>query len=82
MEVLGMFEELMRRALEAEIRKIAPRIIYQRLEHDCHTILTDEDMIRLHIDFALEQGDKETFMKLTNQLKELAVKETNNANLK
>lgn len=35
------------------------------------TTVTDEDMIKLHIDIALKNNDREEFNRLTNQLKEL-----------
>lgn len=42
------------------------------LEYRCETVVTDEDMLKIHIDIALENNDKEMFMKLTNQLNEVA----------
>lgn len=50
----------------------ARRISYRAMEYDCESNLTDEDMIYMHIDFALQNGDKETFMRLTNQLKAMS----------
>lgn len=56
-----------------EINRLAERTIYYELEHSCSTEITDEDMIRLHIDFALENNDKEAFLELSNLLKGLTV---------
>lgn len=41
---------------------------YRVLEYeDIETKLTDEDMFQIQINAALDSGDKELFMKLTNQ---------------
>lgn len=39
------------------------------LEHDCDTTVTDEDMLRLHINIALDDGDRLLFEFLSRQLK-------------
>lgn len=54
-----------------ESRKI-PR---EHLEHDpsIQTDITDIDMLLLHIDIALDSGDSELFMQLTNELKGMEV---------
>lgn len=45
--------------------------VKQRDEERIETDITDADMVRLHIDIALRNGDKEQFMTLTEQLREL-----------
>lgn len=65
-----MFEDIFRDILRAA-KEAAKEASYQYMEYDCHSNLTDEDMIKIHIDFALENGDKEMFMQLTGQLKEV-----------
>lgn len=40
-------------------------------EFNCSSKLTDADMLRIQIDGALDAGDKELFMKLTDQLQEV-----------
>lgn len=40
-------------------------------EFNCSSNLTDADMLRIQIDGALDAGDKELFMKLTDQLQEV-----------
>jgi len=54
-------------------RQSVAETIYRHYEYGCDTNLTDEDMLKIKIDWALENGDKEMFMKLTEQLKELSV---------
>lgn len=58
--------------MEIHIRIGRFRILsYKYLEYEANTNLTDADMIKMHINFALENGDKEKFIELSNQLKEL-----------
>ncbi|WP_421100974.1 IDEAL domain-containing protein [Sporosarcina psychrophila] len=47
----------------------------QYLEHhpSIKTDVTDEDMLFLQIDMALDDGDMEMFMQLTNELKGMGV---------
>lgn len=47
---------------------------YEELEFNCRTSLSDEDMLKMHIDFALERGDQKVFLKLSQQLKEVDFK--------
>ncbi|MFD2046031.1 IDEAL domain-containing protein [Ornithinibacillus salinisoli] len=42
---------------------------YEEMEYNCKTSITDEDMLRIQIDYALDTGNKELFMRLTQQLK-------------
>lgn len=46
---------------------------YERLEFSpsIKTEITDADMLRIHIDIALDNGDKVLFMKLTDQLSQI-----------
>lgn len=41
---------------------------YKHLEFNCVSAITDGDILKLQIDFALDNGDKELFMQLTDQL--------------
>lgn len=47
---------------------------YEDLEFDCTTSVTDEDILRIQIDHALDTGNKELFIQLSGQL---AAKEEN-----
>ena len=59
----------------SEIFNMYPSVIYEVLhrywEYGCETTVTDEDMLKLLIDEALKNGDREKFMKLTEKLKEM-----------
>lgn len=48
---------------------------YRHLEYDdsIQTDVTDEDMLLLQIDYALDSGDEERFMLLTGELKGMGV---------
>lgn len=41
---------------------------YEKMEYDCKTTITDEDMLQIQINHALDTGNKELFIKLTNEL--------------
>ncbi len=45
----------------------------ENIESGCTSKLTDADMIKIHIDIALQNNDRDEFMKLSKQLKELEV---------
>ncbi len=45
--------------------------IYRHYEYGCDTSLTDEDMLKMQIDWSLDKGNKEMFLKLSEQLKEV-----------
>lgn len=67
MEIVeSVFSKLTQEALQE-----AKNVDYRKEEFDCKTKITDEDMLRIHIDIALREGERETFLKLTNQLKEV-----------
>lgn len=53
--------------------KIISERVYNRLEYSpsIKTIITDRDMLKVHIDIALKHGDKKMFMKLTKHLQEI-----------
>jgi len=71
--LLNSFSEMNAQKATAsfESRKI-PR---EHLEHhpSIQTAITDKDMLLLHIDMALDAGDLELFMHLTNELKGMEV---------
>ncbi|QNK86454.1 IDEAL domain-containing protein [Sporosarcina sp. resist] len=58
------------RKLMAEMSE-DPKMSRQYLEHhpSIKTDVTDKDMLLLQIDIALDTGDMEMFMRLTNELK-------------
>lgn len=60
------------KAIVKGLMETSKEINYHQLEYNCQTSLTDEDMIKLHIDFALENGDKEKFMELSGQLNKIS----------
>lgn len=73
-----MFQEALNnsyRETGAQIRDMSRKInfSYQRLEFSpsIDTNITDADMLRIHIDIALDNGDKDLFMKLTEQLMQI-----------
>lgn len=66
-------DEFILKVIQSMIRGSRNIVTYEYLEYNCHTNLKDEDMIKMHIDFALENGDKDRFMELTGQLKEMAI---------
>lgn len=41
---------------------------YEKMEYDCKTSVTDEDMLHIQINHALDTGNRELFLKLTDQL--------------
>lgn len=46
---------------------------YILLEHDCHSdIVSDADILKIYIDYALSIRDKEMFDRLIKQLEEVA----------
>lgn len=62
------FEQIIKNAIQnaqLNVRRIS--------EYNCDTNLTDEDMLKLQIDWALENGDKKRFIELSKHLKELSV---------
>ncbi len=65
-------ENLMQMFLE-DIRAQLIEVIYCHYEYGCDTSLSDEDMLKLQIDWAIENNDKERFMMLSKHLKELSV---------
>lgn len=71
-----MDEERLRELLGQAEREIWRRmyvrtIVRKATEPEIETSITDADMIKLHIDIALRNGDKEQFMTLTEQLREM-----------
>ncbi|MFD2658578.1 IDEAL domain-containing protein [Gracilibacillus thailandensis] len=46
---------------------------YEKMEYECKTTVTDEDMLKMQINHALDIGDKESFIKLTNELNKLKI---------
>ena len=71
-------KQIMKKMLEDQMvnprQKMSERE-YERLEYSSfiETTVTDKDLLKLHIDIALQNKDKEAFMKLTNQLQEVTV---------
>lgn len=66
-ELLGQAEiEMWRRMYVKSLMQVE-----RREEREIKTNITDADMIKLHIDIALQNGDKEQFMTLTEQLRGL-----------
>ncbi|WP_096269376.1 IDEAL domain-containing protein [Paucisalibacillus globulus] len=55
------------RSLVKDLNKRQPT--YEELEYNCETSITDEDMLRIQIDGAIDSGNKELFLQLTDQLK-------------
>lgn len=51
------------------------KMSHEYLEHhpSIETDVTDEDMLLLQIDMALDSGDMELFMRLTDELKGMGV---------
>ncbi|GAA0434536.1 IDEAL domain-containing protein [Virgibacillus sp. AGTR] len=41
---------------------------YEKMEYDCKTSVTDEDILNILIDYALDTGNRELFFELTKQL--------------
>lgn len=68
-----MFSNLFSQKFNDVISAVVKEAIYHKLEYECHTNITDEDMLKMHIDFALENGDNKQFMKLSKQLKEVTI---------
>lgn len=67
--ILGSIEESLR--ISSQQLHYRRMNTYGYLEYEANTSLTDADMLKMHINFALENGDKEKFIELSNQLKEL-----------
>lgn len=67
-----MFSNLFSDKFKEVINAALKDAVYHKLEYDCHTNITDEDMLKLQFDFALENNDKKTFKRLTKQLNEVA----------
>lgn len=57
-----------RKVISYEEKPIMSKQQYKFLEFRCKTEVTDEDMLRLLIDQALKDGDKERFLELSQQL--------------
>lgn len=78
-----MFKRLMNEAAKAAFFNVVTskavaqpiHVNYRYLEHhpQIETNVTDADILKLHIDIALDTGDKELFMELTDQLKEVTM---------
>ena len=66
-----MFESFIR-TVEEEFINAFKRAVYYKLEYDCHTNLTDETLLKMQIDWTLENGNEKRFIELSNQLKEIA----------
>lgn len=75
-------DEVIRELIRVKFMKMAFGIIeserelsYYEMEHahDIQCGITDEDMLLLRIDMALDTGNVELFMQLTDQLKEMEV---------
>ena len=61
------FEEFVHSILNNVIRET----LYRHWEYGCDTNITDEDMLKLQIDWALENGDVARFIELSNHLNQL-----------
>lgn len=61
------FEEFVHSILNNVIRET----FYRHWEYGCDTNITDEDMLKLQIDWALENGDVARFIELSNHLNEV-----------
>ncbi|MCC2250518.1 IDEAL domain-containing protein [Virgibacillus sp. AGTR] len=46
-------------------------IDYTHLEYGVETSVTDEDILNILIDYALDVGDRDLFMRITEQLQEV-----------
>lgn len=53
------------------MENVIKRAIYFKLEYNCHTKITDEELLKNRIDFALKNNDKASFLQLSQQLKEV-----------
>jgi len=63
--------ENMAEFVRTNIFKSLQSAIRQRDKENLKTSITDEDMLRLHIDIALKNNDRYEFYRLTNELREL-----------
>lgn len=62
-ELLGQAE------LQVWMREYTRALMQEVMKPEVETDITDTDMIKLHIDIALKNGDREKFMTLTAQLR-------------
>ncbi|WBX80142.1 IDEAL domain-containing protein [Virgibacillus salarius] len=60
--------DALRYALLKSFKKEMGLIDYKDLEFGVETSVTDEDMLHIQINHALDTGNRELFLKLTDQL--------------
>ncbi len=75
LSVSGLYSNLVRSALESEKINSISKDQYEKLE--CHssikTSVTDRDMLKIQIDHALDTGNKDLFLQLSQELKETSL---------
>lgn len=66
-----MINKQLRASFKQNIQSEFLKMSYKYMEYECKSVLTDEDMIMIHIDIALENNNKKEFYELTEQLREM-----------
>lgn len=63
-----IFQDALVKSFKNDMRKFTSQPSYEQLEYECETTVTDEDMLQIQIDQALDSGNKELFLELTSRL--------------